>query len=130
MFNGSWLEREHKFISIEIIDPRITIEGKHDRDSVRSSPLIFCFLSFIALHTVFGSLYLDEVTLEPRTVVSVLAAAALLQLDGLIEKCCEVMSSTINAEVRKSIEMNRFSKQLIVYYDFVTIFYCYIVSSH
>lgn len=54
---------------------------------------------FTALNIVFGSLYLDEVTLDPRTVVSVLAAAELLQLDGLIEKCSEVMNSTINAEV-------------------------------
>lgn len=54
---------------------------------------------FVALNIVFGSLYLDEVTLDPKQVVSVLAAAALLQLDGLIEKCCEVMNATINAEV-------------------------------
>lgn len=49
---------------------------------------------------MFGSLYLDEVTLDPKTVVSVLATAALLQLDGLIDKCAEVMNSTINAEVK------------------------------
>lgn len=53
----------------------------------------------VALNTVFGSLYLDEVTLDPMNTVSVLAAAELLQLDGLIEKCCEVMNNTINAEV-------------------------------
>lgn len=58
-----------------------------------------------ALNVVFGSLYLDEVTLDPKTVVSVLATAALLQLDGLIEKCAEVMNATINAETA------------IVYYD-------------
>lgn len=62
-------------------------------------PFNFIFKKKIALNIVFGSLYLDEVTLDPKTVVSVLAAAALLQLDGLIEKCCEVMNSTINAEV-------------------------------
>lgn len=50
------------------------------------------------MNIVFGSLYLDEVTLDPKTVVSVLATAALLQLDGLIEKCAEVMNTTINAE--------------------------------
>lgn len=43
-------------------------------------------------------MYLDEVTLDPKSVVSVLATAALLQLDGLLEKCAEVMNSTINAE--------------------------------
>lgn len=106
MFNGSWREREQNFIAIEIIDPKITLDGKD----------IFCMccffsiqygapnlpvgIFFAALNIVFGSLYLDEVTLDPKQVVSVLAAAALLQLDGLIEKCCEVMNSTINAEVR------------------------------
>lgn len=58
---------------------------------------MFSFIS--ALNIVFGSLYLDEVTLDPKTVISVLATAALLQLDGLIEKCAEVMNSTVNAEV-------------------------------
>lgn len=50
---------------------------------------------------MFGSLYLDEVVLDPKTVISVLATAALLQLDGLIDKCAEVMNSTVNVEVRK-----------------------------
>lgn len=59
---------------------------------------IHCFL-IAALNVVFGSLYLDEVLLDPKTVVSVLAASTLFQLDGLLEKCCEVMNSTINAEV-------------------------------
>ncbi|XP_055314229.1 protein germ cell-less [Sitodiplosis mosellana] len=77
MFSGSWREREQNFIAIEIVDPKITLDS---------------------LNIVFGSLYLDEVTLDPMKVISVLAAAELLQLDGLIEKCCEVMNSTINAE--------------------------------
>lgn len=76
MFNGSWREREQNFIAIEIVDPKITLDS---------------------LNIVFGSLYLDEVTLDPMTVQNCLAAAQLLQLDGLIEKCSEVMNSTINA---------------------------------
>lgn len=28
MFNGSWREREQNFIAIEIIDPKITLDGK------------------------------------------------------------------------------------------------------
>lgn len=60
---------------------------------------IFLFVKKKALNVVFGSLYLDEVTLDSGTVVSVLATAALLQLDGLIDQCAEVMNSTINAEV-------------------------------
>lgn len=54
-----------------------------------------------AMNVVFGSLYLDEVTIDPKMVVSILATAALLQLDGLIDKCAEVMNQTIDAEVRE-----------------------------
>lgn len=28
MFNGSWRERQQKFVAIEIIDPKITVDGK------------------------------------------------------------------------------------------------------
>lgn len=70
-----------------------------------------------ALNIVFGSLYLDEVVLDPMTVVSVLAAAELLQLDGLIEKCCEVMNSTINAEVR----MMQINNLTIAYIDLIVL---------
>lgn len=57
----------------------------------------------LALFIVFGSLYLDEVTLEPRDIISTLATAALFQLDGLIERCSEVMLESINAEVNDLI---------------------------
>lgn len=50
------------------------------------------------MDAVFGSLYIDEVTLEPKSIVSVLATATLFQLDGLTEKCSEVMVETTNAE--------------------------------
>lgn len=52
------------------------------------------------METVFGSLYMDEVVIEPKSVVSVLATATLFQLDELINRCAEVMSETVNAEVR------------------------------
>lgn len=57
------------------------------------------FIDILAMNVVFGSLYLDEVTIDPKMVVSILATAALLQLDGLIDKCAEVMNQTIDAEV-------------------------------
>lgn len=78
MFNGSWRESESNFINIEIIDPKINLE---------------------ALETVFGALYLDEVTIEPKSVICVLATATLFQMDGLIDRCAEVMTETVNAEV-------------------------------
>lgn len=60
--------------------------------------ICFCFCTYIALEIVFGSLYLDEVTIDPKTVSSVLATATLFQLDGLINRCAEVMIETVNAE--------------------------------
>lgn len=77
MFNGYWREADEDYIHIEIIDPKITIES---------------------LYSVFGSLYMDEVVLEPREIVSILATATLFQLDSLIDRCAEVMIETTNAE--------------------------------
>ncbi|GLG96519.1 Protein germ cell-less [Gryllus bimaculatus] len=77
MFSGAWKEATEDFVRIEIVDPKINLD---------------------AMYIVLGSLYLDEVTLEPADVVSVLAAASLFQLDGLIDQCTEIMIETINTE--------------------------------
>ncbi|XP_058055332.1 protein germ cell-less [Anopheles bellator] len=77
MFNGSWREADEEYVHIEIIDPKITIDS---------------------LFSVFGSLYMDEVVLEPKDIVSTLATATLFQLDGLIDRCAEVMVETTNTE--------------------------------
>ncbi|KXJ72310.1 protein germ cell-less-like [Aedes albopictus] len=77
MFNGSWREADEDYVHIEIVDPKITIES---------------------LYSVFGALYMDEVVLEPREIVSILATATLFQLDSLIDRCAEVMIETSNAE--------------------------------
>lgn len=45
---------------------------------------------------VLGSLYQDEVAIEPAGIVGVLAAATLFQLDGLIDQCLSVMAETIS----------------------------------
>lgn len=57
------------------------------------------FLLFTALYTVLGSLYFNELDLEPQQLVSVLATAALFQLDSMCEKCAEVMIETLDVEV-------------------------------
>lgn len=62
-----------------------------------------------ALFTVFGSLYLDEVTLEPRDIISTLATATVFQLDGLIERCAEVMIESMNAEVSDHFDLGLLS---------------------
>lgn len=48
---------------------------------------------------MLGSLYQDELVIKPADVVSLLAAATLLQLDAIVLKCCEVMAQTVNIKV-------------------------------
>ncbi|XP_011180514.2 protein germ cell-less [Zeugodacus cucurbitae] len=77
MFNGSWKESCQDFVHIKILDEHITLE---------------------ALDAVFGSMYSDEIEIDPKAVISVLATATLFHLEGIIDKCAEVMIETINAE--------------------------------
>uniref|UniRef100_A0A1I8P042 BTB domain-containing protein n=1 Tax=Stomoxys calcitrans TaxID=35570 RepID=A0A1I8P042_STOCA len=77
MFNGSWKESCQDFVHIKILDDRITLD---------------------ALDAVFGSMYSDEIEIDAKGVISVLATATLFHLDGIIEKCAEVMIESINAE--------------------------------
>ncbi|KAF7990963.1 hypothetical protein HCN44_000768 [Aphidius gifuensis] len=75
MFSGSWKETNQKIITVEIADPAITLDS---------------------LSTVLGSFYQDEVSLEPKEVISILATATLFQLQGLIDQCTEIMIETTN----------------------------------
>ncbi|XP_071651736.1 protein germ cell-less-like [Temnothorax longispinosus] len=77
MFSGSWREAKEKVISVEITDPNITINS---------------------LSVVLGSLYQDEVSLEPKDMVSILATSTLFQLQGLIDECVDIMVETTNSE--------------------------------
>ncbi|KAL0114461.1 hypothetical protein PUN28_011610 [Cardiocondyla obscurior] len=77
MFSGSWREANEKVISVEITDPNITINS---------------------LTIVLGSLYQDEVSLEPKEVISILATSTLFQLQGLIDECVDIMNETTNSE--------------------------------
>ncbi|XP_074784708.1 germ cell-less protein-like 1 isoform X2 [Athene noctua] len=77
MFSGSWKESSMNIIELEIPDQNIDIE---------------------ALQVAFGSLYRDDVLIKPSRVVALLAAACMLQLDGLIQQCGETMKETINAK--------------------------------
>lgn len=49
-----------------------------------------------ALSIAFGCLYRDDLTIEPVQVISVLAAASLLQLEGLMQQCAIIMKETIS----------------------------------
>lgn len=44
-------------------------------------------------------MYSDEIEIDPKAVISVLATATLFHLEGIIDKCAEVMIETINADV-------------------------------
>ncbi|KAM6342366.1 germ cell-less protein-like 1 isoform 1-T5 [Podargus strigoides] len=77
MFSGSWKESNMNIIELEIPDQNIDVE---------------------ALQVAFGSLYRDDVLIKPSRVVALLAAACMLQLDGLIQQCGETMKETINAK--------------------------------
>ncbi|XP_023346472.1 germ cell-less protein-like 1 isoform X2 [Eurytemora carolleeae] len=77
MFSGRWTDGSKETINIQIDDPNININS---------------------LHITLGSFYRDDVTIEPSDVVSVLAAASLFQLDGLISQCIVIMDETINIQ--------------------------------
>ncbi|XP_054896684.1 germ cell-less protein-like 1 isoform X1 [Poeciliopsis prolifica] len=77
MFSGSWKESNMMEINLEIPDQNIDAE---------------------ALQVVFGSLYRDDVLIKPSRVISILAAACMLQLDGLIQQCGETMKENISAK--------------------------------
>lgn len=49
-----------------------------------------------ALSVAFGCLYRDDLTIEPVQVIPVLAAASLLQLEGLMTQCAVIMKETIS----------------------------------
>lgn len=77
MFCGSWKESSMNVIELEIPDHNIDTE---------------------ALQVAFGSLYRDDVLLKPSRVIAILAAACMLQLDGLIQQCGETMKETISVQ--------------------------------
>ncbi|XP_069773557.1 germ cell-less protein-like 1 [Narcine bancroftii] len=77
MFSGSWKESNMNQIELEIPDQNIDTE---------------------ALQVAFGSLYRDDVFIQPSREVTILAAACMLQLDNLIQQCGETMKETINSK--------------------------------
>ena len=118
MFNGNWRESNMKHVEITIVDPNITLDS---------------------MNTTLGSLYQDEISVEPADATSILgnkkklvklkhsisrkkyysiylfkniftATARLFQLDGLIDQCETILEETINIET------------VIKYYDAATMY--------
>lgn len=77
MFNGNWRESNMDHIDITIVDPNISLDS---------------------MNVTLGSLYQDEISVEPADVIPILATATLFQLDGLIDQCSSIMDETINIE--------------------------------
>ncbi|XP_046355011.2 germ cell-less protein-like 1 [Haliotis rufescens] len=76
MLSGSWRESSQDVIQLDIPDNNVDEK---------------------ALKTALGCLYKDDVVLKPVDVIGVLAAATLLQMDGLIKHCTEFMKETISS---------------------------------
>nr|CAD7445901.1 unnamed protein product [Timema bartmani] len=74
-FSDSWLEGTSNTISLNIHDPNITVES---------------------LQTVLVYLYTKQVDIDASTAVKILAAASMLQLDAITEKCISVMTASIS----------------------------------
>lgn len=74
MFDGKWKETDEKVIQLTIPDPNVNQE---------------------ALDTAFGSLYTDDIEVSPKEAESILAAASLIQLEGLMQICAEVMKESV-----------------------------------
>ena len=77
MFNGSkWKEANESCIEISIPDANINEKS---------------------LNIAFGSFYKEDIEIAPIEVVSVLASASLLSLEGLIQQCASIMIENINS---------------------------------
>ena len=50
------------------------------------------------MDTTLGSLYQDEISVEPAEATSILATATLFQLEGLIDQCETILEETVNIE--------------------------------
>lgn len=73
----------------------------HEKDEIEPNNILLDIpderIDSLALNTVFGSLYCDDIVIAPDRAVNVLAAASLLQHRGLIQHCSEVMLSFLNS---------------------------------
>ncbi|XP_065906929.1 germ cell-less protein-like 1 [Dysidea avara] len=77
MFSGQWKESSENVISLEIPDPNIDIE---------------------ALDLAFSSMYRDIVPVTMDRICPTVAAATMLQLDGLMQHCVVYMKENLCAD--------------------------------
>lgn len=77
LYQRQWKDSSSEVIDLQIPDKNIDVE---------------------ALDITFGSLYSQDILLPMRKVISILAASSLIQLEGLMQQCEEVMKETICLE--------------------------------
>lgn len=53
----------------------------------------------VALDAMFGSLYLDEIELDRKNIIPILAAASHFRMDKLAERCGDIMIENTNHNV-------------------------------
>lgn len=99
MFNGNWVEADKQNITIEIADPRVDIACEYLIYIYVGVHVRYNYNLFVALDVVFGSMYQDEIDLQPSKLVNIFATALMFQLKDLQDRCVESMLETINAEV-------------------------------
>lgn len=73
LYHRQWMESSMEVIDLHIPDQNIDVE---------------------ALDIAFGALYSQDILLPPSKVISILAASSLIQLEGLMQQCEEVMKET------------------------------------
>lgn len=77
MFNGSWREATMDHIKLDIPDTNITID---------------------ALDFAFGSLYRDDIVIDPSDIIDLAATAVFFSLDGLMKQCGDIMLGNIRMD--------------------------------
>eukprot|EP01137_Pigoraptor_chileana_P027750 Opistho-2@10683 len=76
LFSGRWRETDDRTVNVEVLDSNV------DKS---------------ALSAAFESLYCDDISLSLSNIVGVLAAATLLQIDGLVQLCAAQMAACMCA---------------------------------
>ena len=97
MFNGNWKESNMDHIDITIVDPNVTLDS---------------------LNVTLGSLYQDEIVVEPADVISVLGMLAIIiisllsrRLEAKISVCFD--SERVSADAHIEPNWTKFEKRAI-----------------
>lgn len=89
-------------IGVSITDSNITQDGESLYNKIKERckflKITSIFIQFTALSMAISSLYFSEINIDSNQLVEILAAAKFLNLNGLIDKCTEMMTENISLE--------------------------------